>query len=601
MSLSSSSGLPHVWLAYVRLPYTTAEYLKRALAGFAQVTTIGPRFPRQLVRDWRLENMKLPLGSQDIPTDFTPDLAEILRKTPRRRLPDLFLWVESVPGFAPRNLQALPCPKAAYFIDSHFESGRSLQIPWSREFDHVFLAQREYVPQFAKGSRTAHWLPLGCDPEIHSFDRVNKEHEIGFVGSIDSDPARARLLDALKTRFDVHYEKTFLKEMSGVFARSMLGFNHPVNNDLNMRFFELLSIGTAQLNALAVNSGQDELFRAGEDYILYDENNLVDVARRYLLDDTARERIAQRGQQLARAAHTYAHRAEELLKVALGGKPATPTAAEWRERSLAGIPKEQPKAGPPTFVVPSRADRSFVIPVLDFAPASQFNIRTLLKDLESIPGEVIIIFNSEKTARKIRKHRRIDLHAVMSHNVGVARSWNIGVHMASSSTVFFMNSDLKVYPEAVDALQDALWTLPEAAVVGPQGGMMDLQKFEGYGQYDHHRRPEEPVSVDAISGFFFAVKREHFMDRKLLFWDELSPCFGEEYDLAMQANAAGLKRYVIPTNAYDHEWSGTIRGLRTVKYLKDREITSLKSHHRNKRAIWKRWNVFPGLSEDTAP
>jgi len=51
----------NIMLSYVAYPVTTAVYLERALRQLATVTTIGPRFPEELITAWKLENMKLPL------------------------------------------------------------------------------------------------------------------------------------------------------------------------------------------------------------------------------------------------------------------------------------------------------------------------------------------------------------------------------------------------------------------------------------------------------------------------------------------------------------------------------------------------------------
>ncbi len=86
--------------------------------------------------------------------------------------------------------------------------------------------------------------------------------------------------------------------------------------------------------------------------------------------------------------------------------------------------------------------RSFIIPVLDYSPHSPYNIETLLKDLENVSGEVICIFNSIEVFDKLHNHPRIDKYCFNNLNVGVSRSWNMGINMAEGRTMFFVQSSI---------------------------------------------------------------------------------------------------------------------------------------------------------------
>src|ERR1039457_5699423 len=136
----------NVWLAYVAYPVTTAVYFERAFRQCCRTTTIGPPMPHELIEKWQLQNMKLPLKDQDISTGPNPDMAKIIAETDPSDHPDLYLWVESVGGYYPTNLDALPCPTACYFIDSHLHLQSHLE--WAKQFDMVFIAQREYLEEF---------------------------------------------------------------------------------------------------------------------------------------------------------------------------------------------------------------------------------------------------------------------------------------------------------------------------------------------------------------------------------------------------------------------------------------------------------------------
>ena len=583
---------PNIWLAYVAYPVTTAAYFERALRKICHVTTIGPRLSHELVENRQLQNMKLPLRDQDVPTGKHPDMAQLLADCDLEKHPDLYLWIESGGGYYPTNLDAITCPKACYLIDSHLTL--ALHLEWAQQFDHVFIAQREYLPAFREKGCKVHWLPVGCDPEIHAASGDAKEYEIGFVGGILAGSRREKLLTTLSSQLPVHYERCFWDEMAQLFSRSKIVFNEAARNDLNMRVFEVLSTGSMLLTDRAKNSGQDELFRDGEDYAVYRDENICEVARFYLDNPLLREQIAARGRRLAHNAHTYAYRVDDLLAVTLGGKPDTFSAAELRERSLAGLPAVDADLAVQTCI--SSARRSFIIPVLDMSPASEYNISTLLDDLSDVEGDVIVVFNDKEVAEQLKDHPRITRYAILKQNIGVARAWNLGLEIVATPVAFIMNADLHVEPSAILALEQALETLPDAACVGPQGSFVNFALCKDYCYFDKGSF-NSPQEVDAVSGFFFAVRLEHFNQRLIRFENGFTPCYFEEWDLGLQIKQAGLKSYVVPTMAYDHHWSGTIRALREISYYEKAE-TAGEILQRNRLLFLNKWHGIAGRNEN---
>ena len=580
-----TTSLPKIWLAYVSYPVTTAVYIDRALRHFANITTIGPSFPPELIETWSLQNLRLPFIDHDLITPFEPDMAILLANAPLEQHPDLYLWVESVCGYFPRNLDHLSCPKACYLIDTHLNL--TWHLKWAERFDFIFLAQREYLPLFREKGLNAHWLPLACDPEIHANAHTPVHYDLAFVGSLSHNPRRQKLLKTLDTELGIYCERCWWDDMAKVFSSSKIAFNNAVKNDLNMRIFEVMSIGTLLLTDPTRGSGQDTLFHNGEELAVYrSDDELLEVARFYLNNPDLREQVAARGKKLVHNAHTYAHRVEDLLAVTLSGKSTTSSAEELRERSLAGIVSPF-VANRELYITIGAASRSFVIPVLDYSPASEYNITTLLSDLEHIPGEVIVIFNNEQVADEIKGHPRINRYAVMKENIGVARAWNVGVQMAATPTVFILNADLHLQREAVEALEQGLLTLERAACVGPQGSFVDIPLTRDHLYFDKDSF-DQPTEVDAVSGFFFAVKLEHFADKTLTFENAYTPCYFEEWDLGLQIKQAGLAAYIIPTSAYDHHWSGSIRALREIGSY-GRSETAGEILLRNRQLFLNKW------------
>ena len=577
---------PHVWLSYVSYPATTAVYLERALRKICRVTTVGPKLPEELILRWDLANLNQPILPHDIDTSMTPDLGDILSQRAPSDYPDLYLWVESVGGYQPQNMEALTCPKIGYLIDTHMSLDYHREL--AKQFNVIFLVHQQFVADIRRFNPNTYWLPVACDPEIHCGSGAEKRYDIGFVGSIQPGSRRHQLLSHMGSQLPVHYERCFLKEMAEVFSCSKIVFNEAVKNDLNMRVFEVMSAGSLLLTDMTSNTGQDILFHDGEDYAVYRDAHIAETARFYLENEVLRDQIAARGKLLVRNAHTYDHRVADLLAVALGKKPDTFSAEELRKQSLAGVPAID--ADIQATINLSSARRSFVIPVLDMSPASEYNILTLLTDLEEIEGDVIVVFNGQEVAEQLKNHPRITRYAVMKQNIGVARAWNLGLEIAVTPTIFILNADLHVEQPAIDTLEQALLSLPNAACVGPQGSFFEFALARDYTYFDKGTF-NLPLEVDAVSGFFFAIKLRHFNEKIIRFENGFTPCYFEEWDLGLQIKQAGLKKYIVPVSGYDHHWSGTIRALREIEYYEKSE-TAGEILLRNRRMFLNKWRAI---------
>lgn len=576
-----------IWLAYVNDYYTTANYIERALREEHEVITLGPT--RDETVEVTANGIKRTIRpkANDIQTPLQIDLQAILSTIPEIFTPDLFLWVESSIPFHTLNINALPCPSACYLIDSHMNI--KFHKFWSKEFDYVFIAQREYINEFKEaGIENVFWLPLGCDPGIHGRKQVEQQHDITFVGGIQPGSRREQLLEKLSQHFNVTKKRAYRDEMSETYSAGKIVFNNAIKNDLNMRVFEAMCTGSLLITDNAKKSGQDELFIDGEDLVVYNDDNIIEVFEKYLADDDERKMIAERGRETVLNAHTYLHRMRELVAVVKGEKESTPTAAEWRALSQSDNARKR-------IIRSSESGRSFIIPVLDLSPDSPYSILSLLSDLERIDGTVITVFNSTETAEQLKDHPRIDHYAVLSSNIGVSRAWNIGLNIARTPVSFILNSDLAISYQTVRTLENALAKYEDAAVTGPEGSFFN---FFTSADYEHFRKSGFviPYVVDAVSGFLFAVKTELFNSGILKFDNTFTPCYFEEWDLGLQVRAAGLKSYIVPAFGYDHEFSIVKQKDRKIAFYNEVEPVG-SIHARNREYFWKKWFAAVGISD----
>ncbi len=302
----------NILLNYVSYPATTAHYLERAFRQQHNVITCGPMISKEVVELWDLKEMHWDITPQDIPVNDGTPLAGVREKLPQGWEPDLFLWVETGLGTLPPDLDKHTVPKACYLIDTHLHLEKHKQI--ARRFDFVFLAQKGYVEDLKRaGIEHVHWLPLGCDPDIHGPREGGKLHDVGFVGSVTAAHKRRKeLLDSIGEHFDLCVERKFMDEMAQVFARSRIVFNNALRDDLNMRVFEALCSGSLLLTDTAC--GLSDLFEEGRHYALYTDDTLIETIRYYLDRPNERERIATEGRKEVLTRHTYAHRARTLIE-----------------------------------------------------------------------------------------------------------------------------------------------------------------------------------------------------------------------------------------------------------------------------------------------
>ncbi len=306
------AGGKNIILSYTSMPFTAATYIEKAMAKKHSVLTVGCKITTAIIEKWDLQNMKEAPKTHDIHTpDLTVETDFMLERLPGGFNPDFFLWVETGLGQAPVGLEKLSCPKAAYLIDTHVHFERDLAT--AKNFDIVFLAQREYIPEFKEnGIENVFWLPLACDPETHGKADFPKEYDLGFVGSL-TDERRVALLQKVAERVNVRYDRLFLREMADFFCKSRVVFNNAIKNDLNMRVFEGLCTGSMLFTDNA--EGLEDFFEDRKHLVIYNDDNVADLAEYYIECEAEREAIAEAGRKLVLEKHTYAHRIDEIVRV----------------------------------------------------------------------------------------------------------------------------------------------------------------------------------------------------------------------------------------------------------------------------------------------
>lgn len=209
-------------------------------------------------------------------------------------------------------------PCCFYVVDTHLKKPYKKIRRQLWHYDYIFCAQKEGADRIRRDTGIeAIWVPLGCDLQIcHKID-MDKRFDIGFVGTDGKKSLRKVLLNELKARYPQSFIGTAPHtQMSQIYSQSKIGFNYSINNDINMRIFEVMSCGTMLLTNKIKDNGFDELFIHGRHLVAYrNKKELLGFLDYYFTRDKEREAIAQQGRELVNRHHSYRKRVETMLKI----------------------------------------------------------------------------------------------------------------------------------------------------------------------------------------------------------------------------------------------------------------------------------------------
>jgi len=230
--------------------------------------------------------------------------------------PDLLVYIEAGDSWWPGPPTPSDIPSVAYFIDSHSRLKEHLaRAPY---FDHVFYAHKQFADAFGPN---AHWLPVACDPDVHTptYWPDEPEYDVAFVGNVYPGVAlyepRREALQMLAGRYKCQFvSDVYFEDMANVYANARIVFNRSAHGDLNMRVFEAMCSGRPLLTDAIPDSGILDMFEPYGHLMFYDDIDDLRFAAATLINgpSTAR-RIGEAGRAAVLAEHTYIHRAQQML------------------------------------------------------------------------------------------------------------------------------------------------------------------------------------------------------------------------------------------------------------------------------------------------
>jgi len=263
---------------------------------------------------------------------LTTRLAALLRRKPL----DVVLVFKGA-SLAPADVDELRRRSGGRWVNWFPDDPHQLELSrrLAPAYDCFFTHDSSSLARHRSTGARAHYLAFGCDPEYLRPPTLSLEARwtapLVFVGSRDDvrEPVLRELADAGLVAWGPGWPRGPL--YGADFVRALAGARVGVNvhqqfgergdparygTGANMRVFELAAVGTPQLSDAKADIARH--FTPDREIVLYRSVvELVDRARALLADDALRRRLAAAARERALREHTWRHRLEELLTIAL--------------------------------------------------------------------------------------------------------------------------------------------------------------------------------------------------------------------------------------------------------------------------------------------
>ena len=209
----------------------------------------------------------------------------------------------------------------------YFASDVHLDKPFKKIKDHISRGAYELIfcPMLQKieilkdiSPVEVIWTGFACDPEMHKRLKLDRSHDIGFVGN-DGGIPRKFYLQEIRERYPSSFiGRADYREMSRIYSSSKIGFNFAIRGEsLTMRSYEIMACGAMLLmKRLRDDSAEKMGFMDREHLVIFDgPEDLFSLIDYYLKNEEERKQIAENGYRLITEQHTYKHRLAEMMNI----------------------------------------------------------------------------------------------------------------------------------------------------------------------------------------------------------------------------------------------------------------------------------------------
>ncbi len=228
-------------------------------------------------------------------------------------IPDAVIAIDNgnLPCFP--GIEKIPCPSIFYTIDTFCNPWH---VPYGYAFDHILVAQKDFVPLFSSEGLDASWMPLFAHhhKDICTENFSDRSIPIIFVGTLKNKnlPQREPFLRAFQQNHPL-----IIKQGNYVplYNRSRIALNATAASEVNFRCFEAMACGCVLLME-DCQHGLKELFTENENILpFYQRNNhlqAIEITRNALNNPLLLAKIAEQGHAEVYQKHMDTHRAKHI-------------------------------------------------------------------------------------------------------------------------------------------------------------------------------------------------------------------------------------------------------------------------------------------------
>ena len=225
---------------------------------------------------------------------------------------DLYLNIDSGIYF-PWNNNLHP---SHYFaIDTHIIDFR-LKLVEESAFDTMSVTHSAGL-NYPWKCKNISWIPVGADNDIHYVGLKEKLYDGCFIGNFHNNLAgpRVEMLDVFfKAAPNFFFGSRTYRDMTEKFAQSKLVFNRSIAAEgVNMRVFEAMCSGSCLITDRVPDLDKLGFIDKGHYFGYSSKEELDELTRMLLHEDSLREKVAKNGRQFILVKHTYIHRMKDLL------------------------------------------------------------------------------------------------------------------------------------------------------------------------------------------------------------------------------------------------------------------------------------------------
>lgn len=233
----------------------------------------------------------------------------VLASLPGGFKPDRIVWLDNSAPVTIMGLEDCDIPVLFYSVDTHHHY--DLHSHLAECFDHVLIAQKDFMEHFENSQTPQSWMPLWAPEYVEKSS--DKKFGATFVGTMNRslNPDRVDFFEALGKLIPIYVTQG---GYSTIFPHAEIIVNQTVKGDLNFRVFETMMCGALLLTERTGN-GLFDIFKEGTHLVTYAPRDPHDAAVKVsdLLNNKAVLRsIAEAGRDEILAKHTMLHRALEL-------------------------------------------------------------------------------------------------------------------------------------------------------------------------------------------------------------------------------------------------------------------------------------------------